>query len=324
MISRLYLMPTQKCNCQCTYCYIPESEKVKSGESDFLLKLTNEFVSNLKTGKHTDTPEIRFIGGEPYMSFDTVYKITDKFLSDVEDGKIIINTNGTLINKQRLSRLKELGGNRVIHIISLDGLKDVHDSRRKLKNGESSFNAAVEGIKLLQASGMPVYINMVIDKSTMTRAKKFFEFVKTELAMNKMSVSLLQSTEKPISKHKKLELLEQAYQLGEEYNIRIGGHHRLLLGKEICGLKCKAGQKTMLISADKKVYACQRFVGKTEAPAFDYDFNTYNFLDFDCVEKDCYTEENKYIGTELLKLYKRKYPEYLLTNEFDKLLFGVI
>ena len=139
-----------------------------------------------------------------------------------------------------------------------------------------------------------------------------------------VNVSLLYDLKNPLSKEKKLELIRKAYYIGNHHNIKIGGHHRLILGNIISGLKCKAGKKTILISADQKIYACQRFVGRVEAEYFTEGSSFSDVNCNHCIDGNCYSDDNKWLGQEIYKMYLENYPEYLQVNDFDKILFGVI
>ncbi len=87
---------------------------------------------------------------------------------------------------------------------------------------------------------------------------------------------------------------------------------------------CNAGEKTILISSDKKIYACQRFVGRIEAEYFNEstDFNTVSCGK--CVANECYSEDNKQLGKKIFQLYSNGLSKYRSINSFDKILFGVI
>ena len=87
-------MPTQKCNCSCTYCYIPHAETDKKAEYTFLEDSVKQFIEELGTNKTTNNlPEIRFIGGEPYLELESMARLTNLFL-----GKIWIISQNELEN----------------------------------------------------------------------------------------------------------------------------------------------------------------------------------------------------------------------------------
>jgi sulfatase maturation enzyme AslB (radical SAM superfamily) len=325
MITKLYLMPTQKCNCSCTYCYIPHTERDKSCEYTFLENTVKQFIAELTKNEELDChPEIRFIGGEPYLAFESMVKLTNLFLSSIKNSKVIINSNGTLIVDNfskwlNISRLYD-----VVHILSLDGTEEIHNTRRKLKNKKNAFKKTVEAIKLLKANNLPVYLNMVLDEYTIAGLGNFMHYLRNDLNINELSVSLLFQPGKKTDELAKFQLLKRVYKLAAENELLIGGHHRLLLGAKIPEFMCRAGEQTLLLSGDQKIYACQRFVGREEAEIFSSSSKFADINCSSCVERSCYSTENQLLGRKLFNLYKNEYSKYLKVNEFDKILFGVI
>ncbi len=324
MITRLYLMPTQNCNCECTYCYIPHTERIKKCNRDNIRSVVNKFMDNLDEQNYYKDPEIRFIGGEPYLDINFILELSNAFLDRFKNGKIIINSNGTLINKELLELVKSSHKNRLIHIVSLDGIEEVHNKRRISRNRQNTFKQTVSGIKALKSLNMPVYINMVLDDYTVNRLNDFMLYIKSDLDIHDLSVSLLYDPDNPLSNGLKYNLIKEAYSLAKQNNILLGGHHRLLLGLENPEFMCNAGEKTILISSDKKIYACQRFVGRIEAELFDVntDFNTVSCGK--CVADECYSDENKLLGKKIFDLYSNGLSSYRSVNSLDKVLFGVI
>lgn len=324
MITRLYLMPTQNCNCECTYCYIPEVERTKKCDHDNLRSVVNKFIDNLKEQNYYKDPEIRFIGGEPYLDIKFIIELSNLFLERFNSGKIIINTNGTLINKKLLGLIKTEHRNKFIHIVSLDGVEEVHNKRRISKKGQNTFKQTVSGIRILKLLNMPVCINMVLDNYSVNKLNDFMLFLTNELDIHELSVSLLFNPDNPLSNELKYDLIKNAYSLAKENGILLGGHHRLLLGLENPEFMCNAGEKTILISSDKKIYACQRFVGRKEAELFDNstDFNTVSCGK--CVSNECYSDDNKQLGKKIFELYSNGLSSYRSVNSLDKVLFGVI
>jgi len=318
-------MPTQECNCNCTYCYIPHSERNKRAEYTFLENVVVQFIDELKSNQDADSqPEIRFIGGEPYLEFNSMAKLAKLFLEKTKSGRIIINSNGTMINQEKINKLYNNNLEHVIHILSLDGTEHIHNSRRKLNNKENAFKKVTKGIKLLKANKFPVYLNMVLDEYTLSELNNFMQFLRKVLEIKELSVSLLYKPDKKVNGFDRFDLLEKVYSYAAENEILIGGHHRLLLGAEIPEFMCRAGEQTILLSGDKKIYACQRFVGREEAKIFTEELKFADINCSSCVGKSCYSNENQLLGQKLHQLYKEKYPEYLKVNEFDKILFGVL
>jgi sulfatase maturation enzyme AslB (radical SAM superfamily) len=265
MITRLYLMPTHRCNCACSYCYISESEKKKQGSDGFFKTVIRQYISALNNnGAGTEHPQLRFIGGEPYLKFQLMHELSNVFLAAFSDAMVVVNTNGTLVRTSNIETIDPMHRKKMIHVVSLDGIAEIHNARRKMKDGSNAFVKTVEGIKLLQDREFPVYVNMVLDDISVQRIDEFMIFLKDTLSMHALSVSLLYVPGQTVKTEAEFQLLKKAYEAAGIHGIELGGHHRLLLGDRIPALKCKAGIKTMVITSDGTLTACQRFVGETE------------------------------------------------------------
>ncbi len=323
MITSLYLMPTQRCNCTCDYCYIPNSEKNKQGDAGFFSSVVGRFVRKAQwSGLDSGEFQLRFTGGEPYMEAELMRQLILEFLDGLPAGMAVINTNGTLVKEQDLTDLHESRDN-IHHVVSLDGPEQIHNKRRHMKNGGNAYDETLSGIRALQESGFPVYINMVLDDDSIVGLEELMRFAKNSLGLDTLSVSLLDSPEHPMTVPEKFDLLSSAYEKAERSGIMLTGHHRLLLGCTIPGLRCRAGEKTVLISSDGKLNICQRFVGKDAgAPEYgeDYEFTGGDSSSTDC----CYTDDVRRLADEICKLYERKYPQYSAVHEVDRILFGTI
>jgi len=322
MITTLYLMPAQQCNCRCDYCYLPDEEKGKMGDADFFISVVERFILKASASNGREKPQLRFTGGEPYLEFDLVRNLSVRFLESIPDAMVVINTNGTLIDESDLAPMFKFRNN-IHHVVSLDGTESIHNARRHYNNGGNGYQKVLSGIRALMELGFPTYINMVLDRISAEGLGEFMWFIRHSLGLDTLSVSLLHSDDFPISVGERFALLQSAYRTAKKYDITLTGHHRLLLGDKIPALRCRAGEKTVLVSSDRKLNACQRFVGKDDdVPDYgeDYDFEGASLSKSEC----CYTNEVKHLADKLYRLYEKEYPQYLGVNQVDRILFGTI
>ena len=139
--SCVYFNPTEQCNLNCPYCYIPESIR-KDGKSmsfekmeEAIIKLKEYFSKSLSD---TRKPELIFHGSEPLVNKTNVFKIIEKYKGDFNFG---IQTNGTLLDDADIEFIKH---HNVVIGISLDGHKEeIADLSRYNWNGESIFNKVI-------------------------------------------------------------------------------------------------------------------------------------------------------------------------------------
>ena len=99
-------------------------------------------------------------GGEP-LCRDDFFEIA-KYASE-KHIRLVVGSNGTLIDEQTAGRMLETGVQ--IVAISIDGARpETHDSFR----GErGAFHKAMQGAKACKEAGLPFQFNMVIRKSTL-------------------------------------------------------------------------------------------------------------------------------------------------------------
>ncbi len=134
------------CNLACLYCF----EGNRKGNYYLSEETAGEFVRFIEarlTGKNTISPV--FYGGEPLLSMDMIARLSH-MLRDLADAngatyEFSVITNGTLLNRPLVERLRPLGF-RAAHI-TLDGPRDVHNTSRPFKAGAGSFDTIVRNIR---------------------------------------------------------------------------------------------------------------------------------------------------------------------------------
>ena len=321
MVTSLYLMPTGECNCVCTYCYCPQGRK--RGDPDLFRRIAESFTDHIISSNPEARPQIRFTGGEPWLEKELLPEVIELFFQKVPDGLVVVNTNATLLPVERLGDWR--GDERLIHVVSLDGPEILHDSRRKTTDGRGTFHKVIEGVKLLMDLDLPVYLNAVLDTGSSGYLPELLRFISSELGLAELSISLLHRDTDPLSPAERYGLLKNAYSEASSRSIRLGGHHRLLLGYRIPELRCKAGSATALVDPYGMVHACQRFVNRAKPDCMwteNFDWNGFNSGQ-QCGSV-CGGDDDCIVGRKLYDLYRKKYPEYLHSHHLDRILFGVL
>ncbi len=146
----LEMQITNKCNLSCNHCYI-------SNKSFSELSI-NQIRAVLKEFEEMQGLRVLITGGEPLIH--SRFKEINEMLPEFFVRKVLF-TNGLLLNKKALKNLN------VDEIqISIDGLKDAHDSLR----GKGAFRLAIEAVKRAIDYGFEVSI------STMVHPKNLDDF----------------------------------------------------------------------------------------------------------------------------------------------------
>lgn len=136
---------TNRCNLRCKHCYADANNY----ESDELS--TNDGYRLIAESKRMGAKYILFTGGEPLLR-DDIFKL----LSFAKQKKLIVllATNGTLIKKEQLKKLKQYTN----HVnISLDSYKpEIHDHIRGIKG---SFDRTEKTLHMLIENGISTSIS---------------------------------------------------------------------------------------------------------------------------------------------------------------------
>lgn len=136
----LIIMPTEKCNFRCAYCF--EDFKIRKMTTE-----VTEGVKNLIRNRANDLKvlEVSWFGGEPLLAPDIIKEImlTIKEEQKKPDNKNLtligeMVTNGFLLKPELLKTLVELGI--TYYQISFDGDKESHDKLRVLADGRPTFD----------------------------------------------------------------------------------------------------------------------------------------------------------------------------------------
>lgn len=172
-LEQLILEVTGKCNLRCGYCiYNEEYDKNRNFNSEDMteevaIKAVDYFYEH-----STKNMAITFYGGEPLLRFELLKATIDYSLKKNQEFQKELTfgftTNLTLVTKEISEYLATVPGLNIL--CSMDGPEIIHNAYRKYANGEGSFKAAMNGLKLLceafkknkqSNSNYPIAINVV-------------------------------------------------------------------------------------------------------------------------------------------------------------------
>jgi heme b synthase len=141
---------TVACNLRCVHCRACPTENRPPDELSF--DQACRLLSDISTFAK---PVIVLSGGEPLVRDD----ISDLAAFGTDIGlRMVLATNGTLLDSQSAMRLKSAGIQRIS--VSIDGADaPTHDAFRRLAG---AFESAMRGIECARSSGIPVQINATV------------------------------------------------------------------------------------------------------------------------------------------------------------------
>lgn len=156
----LILRVTERCNLACRYCYAAKDSCVSPEDSgasgDMALETAMAAVSLF--AESGGKLKIQFTGGEPLLCFPLIEEIVAGVKRMGIQAAYSIQTNATLFTRERCAKLKAM---RFAVGVSLDGMGEAN-GLRVFPDGTNSFDASVNGIRLLALEGIGCNINAVV------------------------------------------------------------------------------------------------------------------------------------------------------------------
>jgi radical SAM protein with 4Fe4S-binding SPASM domain len=132
---------TSRCNLSCSFCYA--SADSISSHNELSIKEIYDIIDELD---NINVQRVSLVGGEPFIHpkiFDIISYCEKK------DFSLIINTNGTLLNEEKIKQLQAYSLDGVM--VSLDGREKVHNEIR----GEGTYSTVIKSLKLLEKYDIP-------------------------------------------------------------------------------------------------------------------------------------------------------------------------
>ena len=244
---------TNKCNLRCVHCYTKSGEKRPKELTFKELKRLIDELANLGVA------EISLSGGEPLLRKDFV-KIA-KYIKKY-DIDLTLNTNGTLLNKNKVQTLTDLK----FDFVSVS----IHGNNPKIHNqitqSLNSYEKAINGIKILKSEGVRVgitaaitnlninEISLIFEKSLELGVDSFYTFRFLPIGRGKMYSKELEITPK---QHKML--LETLREKEKKCNVRLAVQAPFFFEGDIQEsniITCMAGKNICSVTCTGDVLGC--------------------------------------------------------------------
>ena len=276
--SAVYFNPTERCNMNCTYCYIPEKMRRKGKHMpekkllEALELLKRHFGKTMSKGS---MPQIIFHGAEPLLNRDAVFAGIEKYGKDFLFG---IQTNATLLDDEAV---KFLTSRKVSIGLSLDApTAQIADRTRKNWEGQGTFKHVLAAMKRLGGyEGWSVICTVTAaNMRHLTRLVDFFhERDVPTCLMNILRCTLppsrsLKPSDAAAAKHF-LAALDRTYELYRKTGRRltVGNFANIILAiiapaarRLMCDISpCGGGRCFFALAPNGDMFPCSEFIGLT-------------------------------------------------------------
>ncbi len=116
--------------------------------------------------------DITWFGGEPLLNFKKIVEISNHLIRENIEFSSSILTNGYLLSKSKIDKLKEL---KITNVqVTLDGSREVHNAHRPHKKGYKTFDKIIDNLDYLLPYSIENNIEVNIPITIDTKNKEDF------------------------------------------------------------------------------------------------------------------------------------------------------
>lgn len=165
---------TLDCQCRCFYCY---ENHPKIYISDDVGKALVQLAE--KKARSGLDVSVVWYGGEPLLAFDKIVALTREFKEICAKNNVTYTStmisNGYAFDEGKIDLLDELDISEVQ--ITLDGVKEVHDKRRPIKEDRKSFERIFSNVcKINKNTNTRVKLRINVDKNNIKNAYELIDY----------------------------------------------------------------------------------------------------------------------------------------------------
>jgi uncharacterized protein len=171
------------CNIDCTYCFFLSKEALyPNSRSRMTDETLDSYIRQLLEAHDTPEVTVAWQGGEPtLMRIDFFRRALETIERHRRPGQVVtqtFQTNGFLIDDAWAAFLAE---NDILVGLSVDGPKDIHDTYRKDRRGQGTFDLVMRGLDRLKAHGVRFNILCTVNAANQHRGREVYRFFRDTL-----------------------------------------------------------------------------------------------------------------------------------------------
>ncbi len=177
-ISVVVVQPTPFCNINCSYCYLPgRSDKTVMSPDTVRALFAEVFACGWCA------PELTIIwhAGEPLVVPVEFYEQAFTTIEALRPAGVTVRhsfqSNGMLLSERWCNLLRQW---QVGIGVSIDGPRRFNDEHRLTRDGRSTFDRTLAGIRLLRAQRIPFHVITVLNEHSMLEPRELLAFYRAE------------------------------------------------------------------------------------------------------------------------------------------------
>ncbi len=273
----IHFLPTSGCNFKCPYCYqdgIKRNYNMSNADVSIILGKLRHYLDN---NKNITQLRVTLHGGEPTLNWEIVPAFLSgiKEISDERNAELYVTivTNGYLLDKYKADLLSRFHWVRLQ--VTIDGLKETHNKRRALRNGDpaGSFDTIIKNISYVLDNDLIEHVNIRInyDENNIQEVKATAKYLSQMFDPGRIMLSF-GNISQTVSDTGAFEYIEnniigqedfvKSYLEVYEYAFNLGFD----LGESFSfSAMCVGKMKhSFVLSSDGNVYTCLSTVGREE------------------------------------------------------------
>ena len=166
------IVPTEKCNLACKYCYADS----RPARQERLKWEVAKKIVDLIIQHPGQRANLDLTGGEVLLEIDLIEKIVgyarEQATASGKDIYLWAQTNGTLLTPTVLSRIRDMN---IGLAMSLDGDKATNDSTRVFPGNEGTYDSITRGISMLSQMDSPPGVICIVSRYNFHKLTQILE-----------------------------------------------------------------------------------------------------------------------------------------------------
>lgn len=177
----IYLLFSYQCNLKCTYCFERGQNRTLVMQAD-VLEDSVKLIDGLSVGSNV---VLNFYGGEPLLGIHGErLKHVVRQLSRNNNIRYRFISNGVHI-LEHMELLETIRDKIISFVITVDGIREIHDKRRVTHDQRGSFDAVMKSIQWLNEKGFPVVIRINVDHENLKSQEQLIRYLNKSIRKKK-------------------------------------------------------------------------------------------------------------------------------------------